>query len=86
MARNVLAHVIRLVTLLFAVSVVTFVLVGLSPVDPVQANVGQNALLGMGEAKRAQLASHWGVDVPIWERYLSWLGDVLAGDWGTSLR
>lgn len=71
---------------MFAVSVITFVLVGLSPIDPVQANVGQNALLGMSDAKRAQLAAHWGVDVPIWERYASWLGAVLAGDWGTSLR
>ncbi|MDO4502153.1 MAG: ABC transporter permease [Coriobacteriia bacterium] len=77
---------IRLITLMFAVSVITFVLVGLSPIDPVQANVGQNALLGMSDAKRAQLAAHWGVDVPIWERYASWLGAVLAGDWGTSLR
>lgn len=69
-----------------AVSVVTFFLVGMSPIDPVQANVGQAAYANMNEAKRAQLASYWGADTPIWERYIAWLGSVLQGDMGTSLR
>lgn len=69
-----------------AVSVVTFFLVGMSPIDPVQANVGQAAYANMSEAKRAQLASYWGADTPIWERYVAWLGSVLQGDMGTSLR
>lgn len=85
-AKSILLQVLRLIALMFAVSVVVFALVGASPLDPVQANVGQNALLGMSDAKRAQLASYWGVDVPLWERYLNWLGAVLQGDWGTSLR
>ncbi len=69
-----------------AVSVVVFVLVDASPVDPVQANVGQAAYLNMSEARRAQLAAYWGADVPVWERYLSWAGSLLQGDLGTSLR
>ncbi len=71
---------------MFAVSFATFTLVALSPIDPVQANVGQQALLGMSEAKRAQLAAHWDVGVPLLERYGTWLVDALHGDWGTSLR
>ncbi len=43
----------RFALLMGAVAVVTFALVSLSPVDPVQANVGQAALLGMSEEKRA---------------------------------
>ena len=58
----------------------------MSPVDPVQANVGQAAYVNMSEAKRAQLAEYWGVDVPIWQRYLNWLGSALQGDLGMSLR
>jgi peptide/nickel transport system permease protein len=58
----------------------------MSPIDPVQANVGQSAYLTMSEERRAQLASYWGVDVPIWERYLNWLIAALQGDFGTSLR
>ena len=84
--RTALAYVAKFLLLMFAVSVVTFVLVGLSPIDPVQANVGQQALMSMSEAKRAQLASYWGTDLPIWERYLNWLASALQGDLGTSLR
>lgn len=49
-------------------SLATFTLVSLSPIDPVQANVGQQALLGMSEAKRARLAEHWGSGVPLHAR------------------
>ena len=38
---------------MIAVSMATFVLVSISPIDPVQANVGQAALINMSEAKRA---------------------------------
>lgn len=72
--------------LLFAISVVSFVLIAVSPVDPVQANVGQAAWISMSEAKRAQLAEYWGVNTPIGERYLNWLTSALQGDLGMSLR
>lgn len=71
---------------MLAVSFVTFALVSLSPVDPVQANVGQAAWANMSEAKRAQLVSYWGADSPFLERYLSWLASAVRGDLGTSLR
>ena len=85
-AKFVLKHILKLALLLLAVSAVAFLLVGMSPVDPVQANVGQAAYVNMSEAKRAQLAEYWGVDVPIWQRYLNWLGSALQGDLGMSLR
>ena len=71
---------------MLAVSLVTFVLVSVSPIDPVQANVGQTAYINMSEAKRAQLAEYWGVNTPLWERYANWFVDLLHGDLGTSLR
>lgn len=79
-------NAVKFCLLLVAISIVVFFLVGASPIDPVQANVGQAAYVNMSEAKRAQLASYWGVDTPIWQRYLNWLGGVLQGDLGTSLR
>ena len=71
---------------MLAVSFVVFALVSLSPIDPVQANVGQAAYVSMSEAKRAQLAAYWGAGTPLLERYVSWLFAALQGDWGTSLR
>lgn len=51
---------IRMILLLFAVSVVTFALVSASPIDPLQANVGQAALGSMSEAQKEKLRSYWG--------------------------
>lgn len=84
--RFALREVLRFCALMIAVSFVTFALVAASPIDPVQANVGQQALLGMSAAKRAQLAAHWGSGAPFWERYVLWAQGVVVGDWGTSLR
>lgn len=71
---------------MLAVGLVVFALVSMSPIDPVQANVGQAAYVNMSEAKRAQLASYWGGDVPFWERFVNWAGALLQGDMGISLR
>mgnify|MGYP002335025794 FL=1 len=71
---------------MLAVGLVVFALVSMSPIDPVQANVGQAAYVNMSEAKRAQLASYWGGDVPFWERFANWAGALPQGDMGTSLR
>jgi peptide/nickel transport system permease protein len=74
-----------MVLLLFAVSIVTFALVSVSPIDPLQANVGQAALGSMSEAQKEKLRSYWGVDKDPVERYLNWAGDAVRGDMGTSL-
>ena len=86
MARFITQQIIRFILLMFAVSIVTFVLVGISPVDPLQVNTGQAALVNMSAEKRAELAAYWGVDTPIWQRYITWLTAAIHGDMGMSLR
>lgn len=86
MSRYFARHILRFVLLMLAVGLVVFALVSASPIDPVQANVGQAAYVNMSDAKRAQLASYWGGDVPFWERFANWAGALLHGDMGTSLR
>lgn len=86
MAKYLVRHIVRFALLMLAVGLVVFALVSMSPIDPVQANVGQAAYVNMSEAKRAQLASYWGGDVPFWERFANWAGALLQGDMGPSLR
>ena len=86
MTKYLARHIVRFALLMLAVGLVVFALVSMSPIDPVQANVGQAAYVNMSEAKRAQLASYWGGDVPFWERFANWAGALLQGDMGTSLR
>lgn len=81
--RRFLGYLLRGVTLLLAVSLVAFILVSLSPVDPVQQYV-----LGAGNVsmdQREAIAQYWGVNDPPAQRYLNWLGALLRGDMGTSL-
>ena len=86
MPRFIARNIVKFVLLLLAVSLVAFTLVSVSPIDPVQANVGQAALVNMSEAKRAQLAEYWGANTPLWERYANWLTAFVQGDLGMSLR
>lgn len=86
MSRYLARHIVRFLLLMAAVGLVVFALVSASPIDPVQANVGQAAYVNMSDAKRAQLASYWGADVPFWQRFANWVGALLQGDMGTSLR
>lgn len=74
-----------MIFLMIAVSIVTFALVSASPIDPLQANVGQAALGTMSEEQKEKLRSYWGVDEPPVERYLNWAKDAVRGDLGTSL-
>lgn len=76
---------IRMALLLLGVSLVTFLLMCASPLDPLQTNVGQVALGSMSPEQVEQLEAYWGVDTPPAERYIGWLSDVLHGDFGTSL-
>ena len=71
---------------MFATSVVVFFLVSISPIDPVQMNMGQAAYITMSPEKKAQLLEYWGANTPIWERYINWFMGLLRGDLGISLR
>lgn len=86
LARFIAKNIVKFALLMLAVSFVCFALVSASPIDPVQANVGQNAMMGMSAERRAQLASYWGTDTGFIERYTSWAAAFVTGDWGTSLR
>ena len=76
---------IRMALLLLGVSIVTFLLMSASPLDPLQTNVGQAALGSMSPEQIAKLEAYWGVDMPPLSRYIGWLLDALRGDLGVSL-
>ena len=81
----IVKNFMRMMLLLIAVSIVTFALVSISPIDPLQANVGQAALGSMSQEQKEKMESYWGVHEPPVERYLNWAKDFLQGDMGVSL-
>lgn len=78
-------QVLRMAVLMLLVSMLAFGLIAVSPIDPLQTNVGQAALGAMSSEQIAKLEEYWGVGVPAAERYASWAADALRGDMGVSL-
>ena len=83
LTRIFIRYSVKIISLLLAVSILAFILVDASPIDPVQQYI-----LSLGAAvspeQQAQIAAYWGADTPPLERYISWLAGVLRGDLGQS--
>ena len=83
--KALLLHVLRVlgsaVILLLVVVTILFLLLEIAPGDPIQTLVGD---VPVSETLRAQLTASFGLDKPIWERYLIYVGNVLTGNLGVS--
>jgi ABC-type dipeptide/oligopeptide/nickel transport system permease component len=70
-----------LVALLFAISVLVFMIIRLIPGDPALVILGTS---GGDPATVARLRQQMGLDQPVVMQYLRWIGGVLTGDFGYS--
>ena len=75
---------VKLATLLFAISIVSFTLVSLSPIDPIQSYIGAD-MTRVSPEQRENIARHWGLHEPKFQQFINWGKSVLQGDLGTSL-
>ncbi|WP_292377702.1 ABC transporter permease [Methanosarcina sp. UBA289] len=73
---------LRLTSLLIVVCFASFMLIQCSPIDPVRAYIGEMPVTAEHKAK---LEAYWGVNTPPQDKFLNWAGDILKGDFGTSL-
>ncbi len=65
-----------------ALMAVTFVAIRLVPGDPVEVRVGER---GISPERLAQFRHELGLDQPLWKQFLDYMGQLLQGDFGTSL-
>jgi peptide/nickel transport system permease protein len=80
-SRYLLRRLLIAIPGLLGVSVILFVLLALAPGDPFgELATNPNVPAEVGAALRAK----FGLDDPIWLRYLRWLMAMLQGDWGFS--
>lgn len=73
----------RMITLLIAVSILSFVLLTSSPIDPLTSYIGTEATIS--EEAKDEIAAHWGLNDPPAERFLTWAKNTLHGDLGISI-
>ena len=66
---------------LLGVMMIVFVLVRVVPGDPIAMMISPGAT----EADILALRAHYGLDLPIYQQFFVWLGQVLLGNFGTSI-
>jgi peptide/nickel transport system permease protein len=82
MSKYLISRFLATIPVLLGVSLFTFALVRLVPGDPIQIMLGMEATGNSAESIRRI----YGLDRPWFIQYIEWLGNVLRGDLGTSLR
>jgi peptide/nickel transport system permease protein len=76
----VLRRLLGAIPLLFGASLLIFLVFALTPGDFIDGNIN------LTPQRAAELKALYGLDRPLWARYLSWLGQLLQGDLGFSLQ
>jgi peptide/nickel transport system permease protein len=75
-------RLLYLIPVVLAVTVLTFFIASLLPGDLAVTMLGDQATPEAVAALHKKL----GLDLPLWQQYLHWLGGALSGDFGTSQR
>ena len=74
--------IVRFAILLIFVILLSFLLIDMSPINPVKTYIS-NVIISQNQI--AQLEAYWGVNEPITTKITNWLGNIIQGDLGTSL-
>jgi peptide/nickel transport system permease protein len=82
--RYILRRVILAIPLLIGITLIAFAISQFVPSDPVVANLGQSAM--SDPTIVAAFRKEWGLDRPLHEQYLTYLGNLLQGDMGRSIK
>jgi dipeptide transport system permease protein len=82
MFRYLLRRLALTIPTFIALMFVTFVAIRLVPGDPVEVRVGER---GISAERLAQFRHELGLDQPVWKQFLDYMGQLLHGDFGTSL-
>ena len=80
LAKYIIKRVAMGLLCIFIVATLTFLLMNLVPGGPFTAEKS------MSKAAQEALAAKYGLDKPLWERYITYMSDFLKGDMGPSLR
>jgi peptide/nickel transport system permease protein len=87
MLQYILRRLLMMIPTLFVITLVSFVVMQLPPGDFLTTYIATVAEQdGMvDEALVEALRHRYGLDQPMYVRYLRWIGDILKGEWGRSL-
>jgi peptide/nickel transport system permease protein len=84
MARYILTRILLLIPILLGITLLSFAIINILPGDVAIAMMGTDAGT-VNEQALETIRRDLGLDRPLYIQYLSWLGGVLRGDFGTSM-
>ncbi|WP_413112509.1 ABC transporter permease [Thaumasiovibrio sp. DFM-14] len=82
--KNSALELARLLMLVIGVLLMTFMLLSISPIDPLLYYMG-DSLLSVSSAHAAEMATQLGLDESMWRRFLHWFTRLMQGDAGYSI-
>lgn len=82
MKNYILRRILQVIPVLIGISILIFAVMKMIPGDVISGILGVEATPEL----RAQLAAKYGLDRPYLVQYLDWIGGVLHGDFGESIR
>ncbi len=80
MAKYLLKRLVEAIGVIFCISLITFFVLNIVPGNPVEIMLGEFA----DQATIARVTHEMGLDQPIHIQYISWLTNMLKGDFGVS--
>ncbi len=82
MTTYLLKRILLLIPLMFGITLITFAVIHLAPGEPVEMQMAMNPKVG--KEARDRLTKFYGLDKPLHEQYLSWVGKLARLDLGRS--
>lgn len=82
MSRDFVIAIFRVTTLVVAATFITFFLLYHSPINTIDAYIGEKAI---SEAQKINIIAYWGLDESFFTQYTKWLNNILHGDFGVSI-
>ncbi|KZX13299.1 glutathione transport system permease protein GsiC [Methanobrevibacter oralis] len=73
---------IRFIILIMALILISFLLIDMSPINPVKAYISNFVA---SPEQIATFEAYWGVNEPITTKFANWIGNIIQGNLGTSL-
>ncbi len=81
MSKYIVRRLLGAIPVLFGLSIILFAFVHLLPGDPATAILGQHAT----PERVAAMREYLGLDQPLWQQYLGYVGNLFRGDFGSSV-
>ncbi|MDX2141305.1 MAG: ABC transporter permease [Chloroflexota bacterium] len=82
--RYLLRRILFIIPVCFGITLFAFVIANAVPADPITANLPQSAL--NNQEIIDAFRQRWGLDQPLHVQYLTYVGNLLRGDLGTSIK